>query len=118
MASPTIAEGRGSENPVVPPLAMETIVLERDGAVATVRLNRPNVLNALNLQMLDELSATFAQLDTDEDLRAVVLTGSGPKAFAAGADIAELNALPTARAAEAQARKGQALTRAFERLHV
>ena len=103
---------------MVPPLAMETIVLERDGAVATVRLNRPNVLNALNLQMLDELSAALAQLDADDDVRAVVLTGSGPKAFAAGADIAELNALPTARAAEAQARKGQALTRAFERMHV
>ncbi len=97
---------------------METIVLERDGPVATVRLNRPNVRNALNLQMLDELSAAFAQLDADDAVRAVILTGAGDKAFAAGADIAELNALPHARAAEAQARKGQALTRALERLHV
>jgi enoyl-CoA hydratase len=103
---------------VVPALAMETIVLERDGAVATVRLNRPNVLNALNLQMLDELSAAFAQLDADEAVRAIILTGTGPKAFAAGADIAELNALPSPRAAEAQARKGQSLTRALERMHV
>ena len=103
---------------MVPALAMETIVLERDGAVATVRLNRPNVLNALNLQMLDELSAAFAQLDADDAVRAVILTGTGPKAFAAGADIAELNALPSARAAEAQARKGQSLTRALERMHV
>ncbi|HEX3469384.1 MAG TPA: enoyl-CoA hydratase-related protein [Candidatus Elarobacter sp.] len=95
---------------------METIVLERDGAVATVRLNRPNVLNALNLRMLDELAATFAQLDADAAVRAVILTGTGPKAFAAGADIAELNALPSARAAEAQALKGQALTRAIERM--
>jgi len=118
MAPPTIAEGRGSANPVVPALAMETIVLERDGAVATVRLNRPNVLNALNLQMLDELSAAFAQLDADEAVRAIILTGTGPKAFAAGADIAELNALPSPRAAEAQARKGQSLTRALERMHV
>ena len=75
---------------MVPALAMETIVLERDGAVATVRLNRPNVLNALNLQMLDELSAAFAQLDADDAVRAVILTGTGPKAFAAGADISEL----------------------------
>jgi enoyl-CoA hydratase len=97
---------------------METILLERDGAVATVTLNRPNVLNALNLRMLDELWETFAQLDGDEGLRAVILTGAGPKAFAAGADIGELNALSTARAAEAQARKGQALTSAIEALRV
>jgi enoyl-CoA hydratase len=97
---------------------METIALERAGAVATVRLNRPSVLNALNLQMLDELSETFAELDADESVRAVILTGTGPKAFAAGADIGELNALPNARAAEAQARKGQALTRALERMHL
>ncbi len=101
---------------MVPPVAMETIVLERDGAVATVRLNRPSVLNALNLRMLDELATAFAQLDTDDAVRAVILTGTGPKAFAAGADIAELNALPSARAAEAQALKGQALTRALGRM--
>ena len=68
--------------------------------------------------MLDELSRTFAELDADENVRAVILTGTGPKAFAAGADISELNALPSARAAEAQARRGQALTRALERMHV
>jgi enoyl-CoA hydratase len=96
---------------------VETIVLERDGAVATVRLNRPSVLNALNQTMLDELAAAFAELDADDGVRAVILTGTG-KAFAAGADIGELNALPSARAAEAQARKGQALTRALERMHV
>ncbi|GAC1659165.1 MAG: enoyl-CoA hydratase-related protein [Candidatus Elarobacter sp.] len=97
---------------------METIVLDRSGAVATVTLNRPAVLNALNLRMLDELRETFAQLEGDASLRAVILTGAGPKAFAAGADIGELNALPGAHAGEAQARKGQALTRAIERLRV
>jgi enoyl-CoA hydratase len=97
---------------------MDTILVERDGAVATVTLNRPNVLNALNLRMLDELAATFAELDADAALRAVILTGAGAKAFAAGADIGELNALPGAHAGEAQARKGQALTRAIERMRV
>jgi len=97
---------------------METIALERAGAVATVTLNRPAVLNALNLQMLDELSAVFAELDADDALRAVIVTGAGSKAFAAGADISELNALPGARAGEAQARRGQALTVAIERLRV
>ncbi len=97
---------------------MDTILVERDGAVATVTLNRPNVLNALNLRMLDELAATFAELNSDAALRAVILTGAGAKAFAAGADIGELNALPGAHAGEAQARKGQSLTRAIERMRV
>jgi enoyl-CoA hydratase len=97
---------------------MQTLLLEHDGPVATVTLNRPAVLNALNLQMLDELSTVFAELDGDDALRAVIVTGAGSKAFAAGADISELNALPGARAAEAQARRGQALTVAIERLRV
>ncbi|MEA2718860.1 MAG: enoyl-CoA hydratase [Candidatus Eremiobacteraeota bacterium] len=97
---------------------METILVEHSGAVATVTLNRPSVLNALNLRMLDELGAAFAHLETEADLRAVILTGAGTKAFAAGADIGELNALPGAHAGEKQAHKGQALTRAIERLRV
>jgi enoyl-CoA hydratase len=98
---------------------MDTILIEHaSGPVATVTLNRPSVLNALNVRMLDELSDTFAQLDGEKSLRAVILTGAGPKAFAAGADIGELNALPHARAAEAQARKGQALTTQIERMRL
>ncbi len=90
---------------------MQTILVEHAGAVATVTLNRPNVLNALNLQMLDELSAAFAQLGADDALRAVILTGAGPKAFAAGADIGELNALPArapVRRRRARARRSRA----------
>jgi len=97
---------------------VQTLLLDTDGPVATVTLNRPAVLNALNLELLDELAATLAQLDGDASVRAVILTGAGPKAFAAGADIGELNALPNAYAGEAQARKGQALTRAIERMRV
>ena len=98
--------------------AMDTIIVEHAGPVATVTLNRPAVLNALNLQLLDELASALADLGSDANLRCVILTGAGAKAFAAGADIGELNALPDARAGEAQARKGQALTLALERLHV
>jgi enoyl-CoA hydratase len=98
---------------------METILIDGEGGpVATITLNRPASLNALNVRMLDELSEAFAQLGGDERVRAVILTGAGTKAFAAGADIGELNALPNARAAEAQARKGQALTTLIERLRV
>lgn len=99
-------------------MELQTITVERDGPIATITLNRPNVLNALNLAMLDELGRALATLDADDALRAVILTGAGPKAFAAGADIAELNALPDARAGEEQARRGQALTVAIERLRV
>ncbi len=97
---------------------MQTLLLERSESVATITLNRPDVLNALNLRMLDELAESFAELDADRSVRAVVITGSGTKAFAAGADIGELNALPGAHAGEAQARKGQALTRTVERMRV
>ena len=97
---------------------MQTLIVERSGAVAVVTLNRPEVLNALNLQMLRELSDTVAAFDADDTLRAVILTGAGGKAFAAGADIAELNALGHARAGEEQARRGQALTTSLERLRV
>jgi enoyl-CoA hydratase len=97
---------------------MQTLLLERAGAVATITLNRPDVLNALNLALLDELSGALAELDRDATVRAVILTGAGSKAFAAGADIGELNALPDARAGETQARAGQAVTRAIERMRV
>ena len=97
---------------------MQTLIVERAGAVAVVTLNRPEVLNALNLQMLAELRDAIAGFDADDSLRAIILTGSGPRAFAAGADIAELNALDSARAGEEQARRGQALTASFERLRV
>jgi enoyl-CoA hydratase len=90
-------------------------MLARD-AVATVTLNRPSVLNALNTAMVSELADAFADLENDADVRAIVLTGAGPKAFAAGADINELNALPNAVAAVAAIKRGQALTLQLERM--
>jgi enoyl-CoA hydratase len=69
---------------------MDTLLLERDGAVAIVTMNRPQVLNALNSQTLDELRRAVLDLKRDESVRVVILTGAGPKAFVAGADINEL----------------------------
>ena len=60
------------------------------GGVALVTLDRPDVLNALSFDLLDELAAALERLDADPDCRAIVLTGSGSRAFAAGADIREL----------------------------
>ena len=67
----------------------DTILVERDGAIATVVLNRPDKLNAMTLEMWLKLGETMRRLNADDSLRCVVLRGAGQKAFAAGADIAE-----------------------------
>ncbi len=96
--------------------APENILVVKDGAVAIITLNRPSVLNALNAALLAELFTTLADLERSDDVRAIVITGAGEKAFAAGADIGELNALPNAVSGADQARKGQYITRTIERL--
>jgi enoyl-CoA hydratase len=68
----------------------EYLNVQRQGAVATVVVNRPSVLNALNAGTLDELDAAMGELGADDGVRAIVLTGAGEKAFVAGADINEL----------------------------
>ena len=68
---------------------LQYLLLQRDGFVATVSLNRPKQLNALNMALMDELVATLEELDRDDSVRAMVLTGN-EKAFAAGADIMEM----------------------------
>jgi enoyl-CoA hydratase len=67
-----------------------TVLVEKRGAVTLVTLNRPEALNALNSKVLEELIAVFAAYDSDDSQRCLVLTGSGEKAFAAGADIKEM----------------------------
>jgi enoyl-CoA hydratase len=67
----------------------ETITLEQDDGVALIRLNRPKALNALNAQLMQELSTCIEALDHDDAVRCMVLTGSD-RAFAAGADIKEM----------------------------
>jgi enoyl-CoA hydratase len=67
------------------------IVVERRGAVAIVTFNRPEAMNALSRALRVELAKTFAELDADESVRAIVLTGAG-KAFTAGLDLKELGA--------------------------
>ena len=71
-------------------MAFDNLLLERDGAVAIVTINRPTVLNALNTQTIDELRRAILDLKRDESVRAIVLTGAGEKSFVAGADINEL----------------------------
>jgi len=95
-------------------VAYETILIDRDGAVATIVLNRPKALNALNATVLAELVAAFDELEADARVRAVIITGSGDKAFAAGADIGELNQLANRAAATAKAKDGHKITARIE----
>lgn len=97
--------------------AFESILVERnDDGTAMVSLNRPQVLNALNATLLDEISQALRDLEKDPDVRAIIITGVGEKAFAAGADIGELNALPNAVEGARKARTGQEITLQIERL--
>lgn len=67
----------------------QALLVERDGAIATVIFNRPERRNAVNLEQWRRIGATMRELSADDDLRCVVLRGAGDKAFVAGADIAE-----------------------------
>ena len=71
-------------------MAFDNLLLDRDDAVATITINRPKVLNALNAPTLDELRRAILELKADAGVRAVIVTGAGEKSFVAGADINEL----------------------------
>jgi enoyl-CoA hydratase/carnithine racemase len=95
---------------------METVLYETRGAVALLRLNRPEKLNALNYAMIDRLMALLDRIESDQAVRAVILTGSGP-AFSAGGDIPEFTASIQRGAEEAVrdfSRRGQAMTARLE----
>ena len=96
-------------------MAFDNVLLERDGAVAIVTVNRPNVLNALNTQTLDELRRVMLDLKHDDSARAVVLTGAGEKSFVAGADINEL-AVQTPTSGREHALRGQHVLDLIENL--
>jgi len=93
----------------------ENVLYEKKGPIAYVTINRPKVLNALNKATIAELNAVFKDARDDAAVRGVILTGAGDKAFAAGADIAEM-ANDTPGDAEDKSRHGQRLTRVIENL--
>jgi enoyl-CoA hydratase len=94
-------------------MTYETLIVEKSAQVAEITINRPKVYNALNRQVLAELSKLLTELEQDETLRALVISGSGDKSFVAGADIAEMQNLSTEEAL-AFARLGQSVTERLE----
>jgi enoyl-CoA hydratase/carnithine racemase len=87
-------------------MAFDNILLDRDGATATLTVNRPRVLNALDSHTVDEIRRAVLELKHDETVRAVIVTGAGDKAFVAGADINEL-AVQTPSGGREHAHRGQ-----------
>ena len=70
-------------------MSYNNILVEQDETLATIIINRPNKLNALNKETIKELSSVFKSLGKDKEIKVIILTGSGEKAFVAGADISE-----------------------------
>ncbi|RXS98132.1 enoyl-CoA hydratase-related protein [Silvibacterium dinghuense] len=98
-------------------MTFESLLVETHEAVVRVTLNRPKVLNALNRHLLAELDAVIDAIAADSAIRAVILTGAGEKAFAAGADIAELARLGAAEGQQL-ALEGQRILARLETLGV
>jgi enoyl-CoA hydratase len=96
-------------------MAYRNLEITHRGAVHTIVVNRPDKLNALNRDTLNELTLAFAQAAQDDAVRVIVLTGAGEKAFVAGADIAEMNGYTPVQA-QAFSRAGQRLMSSIERL--
>jgi enoyl-CoA hydratase len=92
--------------------------LEFEQSIAILTLNRPKVLNALNEQMLSEMMKAIQQINTQTEIKALVITGAGSKAFAAGADIMELRLIENAALAEKQALLGQKVFDSLENMPI
>ncbi len=93
----------------------QTISVDLDDGIATVVVNRPEVMNALDDVTIDDLQRVTRELTVDESVKVVVLTGCGDKAFIAGADIKQLSTL-TPLQAETLARRGQAVCNDLEQM--
>ena len=91
---------------------MSFVVSERQGAVEILTINRPEALNALNPEVLQDLKAAFEAID-QQQVRCVVVTGAGPKSFVAGADIAAMSTMTKAQA-EAFGKMGNDIFRMIE----
>ena len=96
---------------------MTNVLLEKKGHIAIATINRPKALNALNSDVLTDLGELVDIVNADSEIRALVLTGSGEKAFVAGADIGEMSTL-TPEAGEAFGKHGNDVFRRIETLPI
>src|SRR5580658_1539068 len=87
-------------------MAYKTLVNELSDGILTITVNRPEKLNALNQEVINELSRAVDEIYTNPEIKSAIITGSGSKAFVAGADISEFISLESATGKEL-ARKGQ-----------
>lgn len=94
----------------------ETIGYELNDSIGTLKINRPKALNALNAQVIEELTACVRELRGDKDLRCLIIMGAGDKAFVAGADIKEMSQRE-ADTGEAMAFAGQQAFQLIEEFH-
>ncbi|MFA7403165.1 MAG: enoyl-CoA hydratase-related protein [Pelobacteraceae bacterium] len=97
-------------------MEFKNLLIETSDGISTLTINRPQVLNALNSEVVQELECALYELDLDAAVKAVVVTGAGEKAFVAGADIKEMAGL-TAFEAQDFARRGQRLMLLINRMH-
>ncbi len=96
-------------------MSYETLIVELDGPVLLITVNRPKALNALSARVLDDLSNALDEVAADRQVRALVVTGAGDRAFVAGADISELSSL-SPESARALALRGHAVFTKLETL--
>ncbi len=89
-------------------MSYHNLLIQENGSITTITINRPKKLNALNKETIQELHDAFADADADENCRVIIITGSGEKAFVAGADISEFADFDVTQGADL-ARKGQEL---------
>ena len=92
---------------------MALVVTSKANGIATVKINRPDKLNAMNTDVARELVSIFTQLDTDNDVKVIILTGEGEKAFSAGADIEYMSKISADESVE-YAKLGQLVTNTIE----
>lgn len=97
-------------------MSFNTVSYKHDGHIGYLTINRPEALNALNSELLKDLKALLSELKNRKDLRCLIVTGSGEKAFVAGADIKEMQNRPEEEG-QRMAEEGQGVFKIFEELH-
>lgn len=95
-------------------MEFQHVLVEKKGRTGILTINRPDKLNALNAKLVGEILNAFESLDTDPDVKVIVITGAGDKAFIAGADIAEMQDMTPIQAMEF-AQRGQKTLRTIEK---